>query len=84
MVAGTPSVTIIVPLACACGDFVGSHSQPRMWRDGSVREPIKTTHEGICWDWCDQTCPEFRPVPMERTSSAWLAVLAKANQLHIP
>ena len=84
MVAGPTSVTIIVPLACVCGDFVGSHSQPRMWSDGTAREPIKTTHGGICWGWCDQTCPEFRPVPMDRTSSAWVAVLAKANQLHIP
>jgi len=38
-----------------------------MWCDGSVREPIKTTHGGIRWGWCDQTCPEFRPVPMDRT-----------------
>jgi hypothetical protein len=83
-VAETTSVTIIVPLACVCGDFVDSHSQRRMWSDGSVREPIKTTHGGICWGWCDQTCPEFRPVPMERTSSAWVAVLGKANQLRMP
>lgn len=55
-----------------------------MWSDGSVREPIKTARGGICWGWCDQTCPEFRPGPMNRTSSAWVAVLGKANELDMP
>jgi hypothetical protein len=77
-------LSITIPLACVCGDFVGSHSQARICSDGSVREPIKTAHGGICWGWCEQSCPEFRPVPLDRTSSAWVAVLGKANQSHMP
>ena len=83
-VAGSVLVTIIVPIACVCGDFLDSHSQPGKRNDGSLRQPIRTVHGGICWGWCDQSCPEYRPLPMDRTSPAWSAVFAKANQLNIP
>jgi hypothetical protein len=77
-------VTIIIPLACVCGDFLGSHSQPGTRSDGSVRAPIKTRQGGTCWGWCEQTCHEYRPVPWDRTSPAWVAVLARANELDMP
>lgn len=83
-IARSVSVTIIVPIACVCGDFLDSHSQPTKCTDGSVRQPIRTAHGGICWGWCDQSCPEYRPMPMDHTSPAWSAVFAKANQLNIP
>jgi hypothetical protein len=77
-------VTITIPLACVCGDFFDSHSQPRMRSDGSLQEPIATPRGGICWGWCDQTCAEFRPVLIDRTSHAWEAVIAQANELNLP
>ena len=55
-----------------------------MRSDGSLQQPIATARGGICWGWCDQTCPEFRPVLIDRTSHAWEAVIAQANELNLP
>ncbi len=34
--------------------------------------------------WCDQTCQAYRPVLLDRTSSAWEALLAEASRVAWP
>ncbi len=55
-------------VACRCDDFAASH------RRGT----------GPCMGWCDQTCQAYRPVPLDRTSSAWEALLAEATRVKWP
>jgi hypothetical protein len=59
---------IAFEVACSCDDFAASH-----------RQGI-----GPCMGWCDQTCRAYRPVPLNRTSSAWDALLAEATHVKWP
>jgi hypothetical protein len=59
-------MTLIIDIACDCGDFKSSHG-----RFG-------------CAGWCYQTCQEFRPQTMDRTSKQWESVLAEAERLDMP
>jgi len=62
------SQTILFEVACICDDFPASH------RHGT----------GPCMGWCDQTCQAYRPVLLDRTSSAWEALLAEASRVAWP
>lgn len=55
-------------VACRCDDFAASHRRCT----------------GPCMGWCDQTCKTYRPVPLDRTSSAWEAVFAEATRVGWP